>query len=866
LAGAQGRGARARDPRFIIPRIEAALRMEALRPRPTSQVLVKFKTGVAPEAFARAFSQQAAQPQTRLQETANAPRPDAPALTYRRSNPAIGWHVFRLPSPDALPATLEALRRDPNVQYAEPDQHIRLLIDPPTNPRWGQVNETGLFTDVINNALPGFFEQPGRYYDTAGWHYNWTLEMVSALSAWNLYPGYYPDAFDRISQLASDPSRLPRVAVLDTGIDFDHPAFRYSGQTSSDISHGGQIATSLARSFFNGNRTDKRPIAAKDVFGHGTSVASLIGAAPNNGFGVPGLGFTCQIVPVRIYGDTGDGLDSDMVDAIVYATDAGCLLINISARTDLGYSVALQDAVNYAWDHGSLVIAAVGNDGDPSNIDAALTRRYPASMSHVLSVGATSYSGGDFDGYTGTYYPEIIADYSNYGPQLGVVAPGGSTFTYFLDNADGFFDDLLQAVLQQFAVVGVPIPPGTIPEFVYPYVAAPTYLVPLSNAGNQVDPGSDTPPPPNPFNEFALLGLYGLNEGSLPGTSFATPQVVGLAALYAAKNGITQETPDGPQRIVQAIQRGADALDNTAGGGFSLVYGYGRINAAATLLDLNRRNAVVGGIVGQVTYGGTAQSPINVVAKKVGSTTTAGQATTASPDGVFHLMNLREGNYTISATVLGTVVTRDVHVTAGCDVYADLRANEVHVSVTPDTVNVPYGGQQQFTAVVSGSSNPNVIWDLPVSAGAAITSDGLLTAPSKPGSSTQALVRATSVSNPNASATAIVNFGPVTISLAPKPAQVQFGKTLQVHATVGGTVDASVTWEVVSGGGSISDTGMYQAPPQPAHSLISRAVVVKATSVTDPTVSASLTIIVTSANGVRGRRAPGSGIGSPQPH
>jgi serine protease len=697
------------------------MRLKARQPQPTNQILVKFRTPVSAPAYARAFSAQALR--FGAQALPLSGQPVQPALTYQHTIDSIGWHVFRMPSPDALPATLAALRSDPNVLYAEPDQHVHLLIAPPTNPGWGQLNSSCLFPSWFNAISGDDSTFPGdpRQYDSAGWYYNWHWNVVNALGAWNVYPGYYPSATDRLTMMASNPASLPLVAVIDTGIDFNHPAFAYPGPLGTnqgdrtDVSYGGQIQTNLARDFYEGIHTDTNPLDAMDVFGHGTSVAGLVGAGPNNGGMLPGLGFMCRLVPIRIFGSDGDGLDSDLVYAITYATNNGCLLINVSAATDQGYSVALQDAVNYAWNHGTLVIAASGNDGDPTTSpNPGLTRRYPASCARVLSVGASTFVGNDIVvggvDYTGSIITqEGPADYSNFGLSLGVLAPAGQADSIGLgtifynqvsdpDN-QATVDEIMEEIASLDPASG--LDDGEVPEYVFPYMPAPTYIVPLSD-----------PSDPN-FGSYAAIGLYNLNYGAAPGTSFACPEVVGLAALYAAKNGITQSTPNGPLRILQAIESGADNLSGDSTGGFDLDGGtaYGRINAAATLQDQNERNTNVGGVVGIAEFGETVQFSVGVNATPVNSTTVQNSATSGSPDGVYHILDLPTGNYVISANILNHPVSQMVHVTAGADVFADMIA-PLTVTITPQPTFLPYGKTLPLQAAVAYNVNTKVRWIL----------------------------------------------------------------------------------------------------------------------------------------------------------
>src|SRR5207248_5469677 len=188
---------------------------------------------------------------------------------------------------------------------------------------------------------------------------------------------------------------------------------------------------------------------------------------------------------------------------IVYAADHGALICNISLG-GYGYSQAEQDAVDYAWSKGTLVIAAAGNDGTNTSPN------YPAALTRVLAVSATARV-------------DTLATYSNWGDYIGISAPGGD------------FDFEINWLL------GV-------------YSTMPTYFVTLND--------------PN-------VAGAAQNYDYLMGTSMASPQAVGLAALYAGMKGFSQQTPGVTVKIWQALQQGAD---NVAGGDGSWDpdYGYGR--------------------------------------------------------------------------------------------------------------------------------------------------------------------------------------------------------------------------------------------------------------------------------------------------
>lgn len=747
-------------PKVLIPQIEAARLLEERKPRPVHQVLVKLKPGVAPEEFARRFSAQTLAKNGELAQITVAKA--VPTLTYKRSHPKLGWHVFRLPSPDALPYALEALRNDPQTLRAEPDVAIKTLDIGPPNDHYYNLPDT----DHLNGVLSGF-SGPGlesRQYDSSYWYYSWHLLMTNAENGWNVYPGKYYTAQDRKNLIQTDPARIPKVAVLDTGIDFTHPDFNYVGDTpqnatNNDIKNGGQINVSLARKFAGGNRTSDPSLAA-DQIGHGTGVSGIIAAATNNGRGMSGMGYPAQIVPIQVISP--DGADeSDFLDAITYAVDNGCVLINTSLQLDTTvYLQALQDAVDYAWNHGTLIVSAAGNDGingnpaTPNPVDPLVgqTRRYPASCYHVLAVAASTWPGitTDLDAngnpidFPSVADPERLASYSNFGYSLGVAAPGGD-ITRFINTSDQG---------SQFL--------NPIDEYVLMWTLAPTYLTQFTD----------------PNFAYTAIGIYddanNTGYGYLPGTSFACPVVTGLAALYVAKNKITQATPNGPQKIITAIERGARPFNTPFGpreitetdGGFNTQYGYGVIDAESTMNDANPRHATSGGIIGQVTVGGTVVNNVQVVAQKSNSTKKYYAAT--FPDGIFHFVNLPSGTYTLTTSAFGYRGAQTATIQVGADVHG---VNfplgpppPVTVAVTPKNVIVPFGTKQQFTATVTNNANTNVIWSLPVDAGGTIDPTGLLAAPLKAAASQQALVKATSVADPSAYDTATVTFQPGSLT------------------------------------------------------------------------------------------------------
>ncbi|WIM97206.1 S8 family serine peptidase [Actinoplanes oblitus] len=131
-------------------------------------------------------------------------------------------------------------------------------------------------------------------------------------------------------------------------------------------------------------------------FPHGTVVASLIAGASNNGSGLAGVCWQCQILPVRVMGPDGSGYDSDIAQGVIYAVDNGAQIINLSLG-GFENDPVLARAVAYANGRGVLVVAAAGNED-------TTRRSYPAALPDVLAVGGTdTVQGGNNRVYFSNY-------------------------------------------------------------------------------------------------------------------------------------------------------------------------------------------------------------------------------------------------------------------------------------------------------------------------------------------------------------------------------------------------------------------------------------------------------------------------------
>lgn len=206
-----------------------------------------------------------------------------------------------------------------------------------------------------------------------------------------------------------------RVAVLDSGIDAEHP----------DLAPN--LNSALSVSFVPGEDWNIRPGV---YFNHGTHVAGTIAAA-DNGIGIIGVAPEAELVAVKVLSEyTGSGSFGGIIQGIVYAADIGADVINMSLGADIPHNargaaelfVATARATQYATQRGSLIVAAAGNDARDLDHDQSL-KAFPAELPHVLSVAATAPVGWA----TGTSPSlDFPASYSNYG-QSGIdfSGPGG---------------------------------------------------------------------------------------------------------------------------------------------------------------------------------------------------------------------------------------------------------------------------------------------------------------------------------------------------------------------------------------------------------------------------------------------------------
>jgi thermitase len=208
-----------------------------------------------------------------------------------------------------------------------------------------------------------------------------------------------------------------KVAILDTGIDTDHPDLASNVYKSSDKPNNGKdddkngyVDDTYGWNVINGKGS------GEDDNGHGTHVSGIVAGHGNNANGISGVCWSAKLVAVKFMNSKGKGSTSDAIDGIDYAVKNGAKIINCSFGSS-SKSSALHDAVDYAQDHNVLLVVAAGNDGE--NIDKNPT--YPASFtdSNILAVAASTDE-------------DTLASFSNFGSTaVDVAAPGDNVYSTY---------------------------------------------------------------------------------------------------------------------------------------------------------------------------------------------------------------------------------------------------------------------------------------------------------------------------------------------------------------------------------------------------------------------------------------------------
>lgn len=283
-------------------------------------------------------------------------------------------NTYRIDVADAN-ADIEEIAReyakDPNVEYAQPN-YIYETEMIPNDPYYASANSWG------------------QGYDDM-----WGLKNIKAAEAWDISQG-----------------EGVVVAVVDSGVDYNHPDLKSNMWTNpGEIpdngidDDGNGFVDDIYGYNFQGKTNDPM-----DDHGHGTHCAGTIAAVGNNNLGVIGVAPKARVMAVKGLSASGSGTTADLTNGIRYAADMGADVISNSwgSRSRRPSDPVSEEAVDYAYAKGCVVVFAAGN----SNDDVAYYS--PSNSPNVISVASTDQN-------------DIKSDFSNYGQLISVSAPGGGS-------------------------------------------------------------------------------------------------------------------------------------------------------------------------------------------------------------------------------------------------------------------------------------------------------------------------------------------------------------------------------------------------------------------------------------------------------
>lgn len=293
----------------------------------------------------------------KFKSAASAPFVEATIAAYQakqiRRIPKIEVFLLQIPKELTVEEMLYVLRKNPYIEFAEPNYKAYLAVTPnDTLFRWQY---------ALHNSGQEIGDSPESPKGTPN-------ADIKAPSAWEETKG--------------DGEVV--IAVIDTGVDMEHP----------DLEN--QIYSN-GRDFVNDDDD------ATDDQGHGTFVAGIAAAETNNNKGVAGVAWNCKILPIKAIDEEGEGTYEWIEQAIIWAADYGADVINLSLGGPVP-SQSLEAALNHAFSRDIVIIAAAGNEGAEV--------LYPAAYDgYCLAVAATDYD-------------DVRLDWSNFGPEVDVAAPG----------------------------------------------------------------------------------------------------------------------------------------------------------------------------------------------------------------------------------------------------------------------------------------------------------------------------------------------------------------------------------------------------------------------------------------------------------
>jgi serine protease len=241
----------------------------------------------------------------------------------------------------------------------------------------------------VEYAKPNYIARVSLVPNDPGWNLQWNFRDGVGIEM--------PTAWDIARRRGASGGRGATVAVLDTGV-----AYRRTRRF--------RRAPDIGNRFVRGYDFVSRDRYPDDQNGHGTHIAGTIAEATNNRSAATGVAYRSRIMPVRVLNSQGEGDAATISRALRWVARRRPDVINLSLEFSSGVRASdVPDVINalrYARRRGVAVVAASGNSGDTRSVSL------PARGPGVIAVGATTHRG-------------CLAEYSNAGRDLDVVAPGG---------------------------------------------------------------------------------------------------------------------------------------------------------------------------------------------------------------------------------------------------------------------------------------------------------------------------------------------------------------------------------------------------------------------------------------------------------
>jgi len=286
-------------------------------------------------------------------------------LFREKKNSLSNIYIIRTDKDENLIELAEMYENNNYIEYAEPNYKIHILETP---------DDTYYFLE-------------------------WSHQIADSEAGWDIETG----------------SNKIIIAVIDTGIDLDHPdldskIWSNTGEipgNSIDDDGNGYIDDIKGWDFIN---NDNDP---DDDHSHGTHCGGIAAAETDNNRGVAGVCWGCTLMPVKSLNSFGGGTDITVGYSIIYAADNGADIISMSIGGPINSSF-LEDAVNYAYDKGIVIIAAAGNENN-NNFN------YPAAYDNVIAVTASRST-------------DERASFSTYGYWTDIAAPGLNIFSTVINS------------------------------------------------------------------------------------------------------------------------------------------------------------------------------------------------------------------------------------------------------------------------------------------------------------------------------------------------------------------------------------------------------------------------------------------------